>query len=156
LGLRHDRTRGPRRIQSRQRNRDRRHLFRLPAAFVLRNLYWRQGSSETGWVYRLGKITPDALLGSSPHLDSQTTFLPSGGTGPFAIALPDSGLGAVGAWYFNDRVGLAGDRFDSGDIGEGDFLKAAELQVKIAPSTPEAGYSKLTPSGPCRHSPGCR
>jgi hypothetical protein len=119
--------------------------------FVLRNMYWRQGSSEAGWVYRLGKITPDALLNSSEHLDSQTTFLPSGGTGPFAIALPDSGLGAAGAWYFSDRAALAGlvsdangDRFDFGDVDEGDVFKAAELQVKVAPMTPEAPYSKLT------------
>ncbi len=99
----------------------------------------------------MGKITPDALLASSAHLASETTFLTSGGTGPFAIALPDSGWGTAGAWYFNDRVALGGlvsdanaDRFDFGDIGEGDFFKAAELQVKIAPRTPKAGYSKLT------------
>jgi hypothetical protein len=119
--------------------------------FVLRNLYWRQGSPEAGWVYRLGKITPDALLSSSTHLDSQTTFLPSGSVSPAAMALPDSGLGAVGAWYFSDRAALAGlvsdangDRFDTGDIGEGDFFKAAELLVKVAPVTPNAPYSKLT------------
>ena len=119
--------------------------------FVLRNLYWRQGSPEAGWVYRVGKITPDALLSSSEHLDSQTNFLPSGGTGPFAIALPDSGYGAVGAWYFSDRAALAGlvsdanaERFNSGDIGEGDFFTAAELQIKVAPRTPKAPYSKLT------------
>ena len=119
--------------------------------FVLRNLYWRQGSPEAGWVYRVGKITPDALLSSSTHLDSQITFLTSGGVSPAAIAFPDSGLGAVGAWYFSDRAALAGlvsdangDRFDSGDIGEGDFFKAAELLVKVAPRTAEAPYSKLT------------
>jgi hypothetical protein len=117
----------------------------------MRNLYWRQGTPETGWVYRIGKITPDALLGSSPHLDSQTTFLPSGGTGPFAIALPDSGLGAIAAWYPNDRIALAGlvsdanaDRFDEGDIGDGDLFSAAELHVRVAPRTDKAPYSKLT------------
>lgn len=119
--------------------------------FILRNLYWRQGSPKAGWVYRLGKISPDALLGTSAHIGSATTFLPTASTGPFSIALPDSGLGAVGAWYINDRatlVGLAsdanGDRYDFGDISEGDFFKAAELHVKIAPRTPKAGYSKLT------------
>jgi hypothetical protein len=119
--------------------------------FLLRNLYWRQGSMEAGWVYRIGKITPDALLNSSAHLDSQPTFLTSGGTGPFAIALPDSGLGAVGAWYVSDRLAVAGlvsdanaDRFGWGDIDEGDLFMAAELQFKIAPRTPKAGFSKLT------------
>lgn len=119
--------------------------------FVVRNLYWRQGSPEAGWAYRLGKITPDALISSSEYLDSQTTFLPSGGTGPFTIALPDSGLGVVGAWYINDRTTLVGlfsdanaDRFSTGEIDEGDFFKAVELHVKIAPQTSKAPYSKLT------------
>ncbi|MHC4265343.1 MAG: carbohydrate porin [Planctomycetota bacterium] len=124
---------------------------RYTPTFIVRDLYWRQGSPEAKWVYRIGKITPDALLGSSAHLSSESNFLTSGGTGPFAIALPDSGLGAVGALYFSDRVALAGllsdgnaDRFDFGDIDEGDLFVAAELQVKIAPKTPKAGYSKLT------------
>ena len=60
--------------------------------FVLRNLYWRQGSPQAGWAYRFGKITPDALLSSSAHLDSETTFLPSGGVSSLAVAFPDSGL----------------------------------------------------------------
>jgi hypothetical protein len=120
-------------------------------SFVMRNFYWRQGAPETGWVYRLGKITPDALISSSPYLDSQTTFLPSGGTGPFAVALPDSGFGAVGALYLGDRTAVVGlvsdanaDRTDRGDIGEGDFFAAAELHLKIAPKTAKAPYSKLT------------
>ena len=118
--------------------------------FLLRNLYWRQGSPEAGWAYRFGKITPDALLSTSAHISAYTTFLPTA-DGPFSIALPDSGLGAVGAWYINDRVTLVGlvsdangDRFTFGDPGAGDFFQAAELHVKIAPRTSKAGYSKLT------------
>jgi hypothetical protein len=118
--------------------------------FILRNLYWRQGSPQAGWAYRIGKITPDALLSTSAHISAYTTFLPTA-NGPFSIALPDSGLGAVGAWYISDRVTLVGlvsdanaDRFDFGDISEGDFFKAAELHVKVAPRTSKAGYSKLT------------
>ena len=120
-------------------------------ATLLRNLYWRHGSSEAGWVYQIGKITPDGIISSSPYLASETTFLPSGGTGPFAIALPDSGLGALGAWFINDRITLGGlvadanaDRFDFGDIQEGDLFVAAELHVKIAPRTPKAPYSKIS------------
>ncbi len=102
-------------------------------------------------LYRLGKITPDAHLSSSAHLASETTFLTSGGTGPFAIALPDSGLGAVGIWRLSDRAALAGlvsdanaDRFDFGDLDEGDVFTATEFHLKIAPKTPKAGYSKIT------------
>jgi hypothetical protein len=65
--------------------------------------------------------------------------------------LPDSGFGAVGAWYFHEDAALVGlisdanaDRFDWGHIDEGDFFAAAELHVKIAPQTPNAGFSKLT------------
>jgi hypothetical protein len=119
--------------------------------FIFRNAYWHQGSPQAGWSYRLGKITPDQTLSTSAHISPFTTFLPLASTGPFAIALPDSGYGAVGAWYINDRATLVGlvsdanaDRFDRGDIGEGDLFKAVELQFKIAPRTPKAGYSKLT------------
>jgi hypothetical protein len=59
---------------------------------ILRNLYWRQGSPEAGWSYRIGKITPDGIPATSQYLDSQTTFLPSGGVSPAAIASPWSGL----------------------------------------------------------------
>lgn len=119
--------------------------------FLLRNLFWRQGSPSAGWAYRVGKITPDAILATSKHIASVLTFMPTASSGPFAIALPDSGLGAVGAWYINDRatlVGLVsdanGDRYDFGDIGAGDLFKALEFHYKIAPRTPKAGYSKLT------------
>lgn len=119
--------------------------------FLLRNLYWRQGSREAGWFYQVGKQTPDGVVSSSQHLASETTFLPSGGTGPFAIALPDSGLGAAGVWFFSDRLALGGivadanaDRFDAGDLGEGDLFTAVELWGQIAPRTSKAGYSKLT------------
>jgi hypothetical protein len=121
--------------------------------FILRNVFWRQGSPDAGWAYRVGKITPDSLLSTSAHLDSQTTFLPSGGTGPFAIALPDSGFGALGIWYLNDQVALMGlvsdanaNRFDYDldSLGDGDFFKAIELHFRVAPQTPKAGYSKIT------------
>jgi hypothetical protein len=36
------------------------------------------------------------------------------------------------------------DRFDFGDIQEGDLFVAAELHVKIAPRTPKAPYSKIS------------
>jgi hypothetical protein len=124
---------------------------RYSPTFIVRNGYWHQGSPQAGWSYRLGKITPDQILSTSSHISPFTTFLPLSSTGPFAIALPDSGYGTVGAWYINDRATLVGlvsdanaDRFDRGDIGEGDLFKAVELQFKIAPRTPKAGYSKLT------------
>ena len=120
-------------------------------AFLVRNLYWEQGSEEAGWAYRIGKITPDAMFATSSHISAATAFLSTTGVGSFANAYPDSGLGVAGAWYINDRVRLLGlisdanaDRTDIGDIGEGDFYKAIELAVKIAPRTPNAGYSKFT------------
>jgi hypothetical protein len=118
--------------------------------FLLRNLYWQQGSEKAGWAYRVGKITPDATLSTSAHFNASTTFLPTV-TYPFSIAFTDSGIGAVGAWYPSDRFKIVGlvsdanaDRFNWGDITEGDFFSAIEFAMKIAPRTAKAGFSKLT------------
>ncbi len=119
--------------------------------FILRNLYWEQGSKEAGWAYRIGKITPDAILATSRHITPVTTFLPNVGTGLFSSGYPDSGLGAVGVWYPSDRFRILGlvsdanaDRFDFGDIGAGDLYIAFEAGYKIAPKTEKAGFSKFT------------
>jgi hypothetical protein len=118
--------------------------------FLTRNLYWQHGSREAGWAYRAGKITPDATLLTSSHISPVTTFLPNVGTGIFAAGFPDSGLGVVGALFPNDRVAIGGlvsdanaNRFNWGDVGAGDYYKALEVAVKIAPRTQKAGYSKF-------------
>ena len=118
--------------------------------FILRNIYYKQGGKEAGWVYRFGKISPDAMLGTSPHINPNGTFLPNAGTGFFSNALPDSGLGAAGAVYFGENTYLAGvvsdsngNRFDFGDIGAGDFYKALEFGTVIAPHTANPGQSKF-------------
>ena len=119
-------------------------------SFILRNLFYRQGGEEAGWVYRLGKITTDALFLTNRHISPNATFLPNAGTGVFAAGYADSGLGVAGAWYLNDRIyiggGVAdsnGDRFNWGDIGAGQFYKGVELGVKINPLTEKASFSKL-------------
>ncbi len=63
-----------------------------PSRVLLRNLYWQQGSEEAGWAYRIGKITPDAILSSSQHLNASTTFMPNTSIGSFSSAHADSGL----------------------------------------------------------------
>jgi hypothetical protein len=122
-----------------------------PTFLPVRNLYWQQGSRKAGWVYRVGKITPDATLATSAHIAAPLTFTSTAGVGAFSMALPDSGLGAVANWYFTDRVKLLAlvsdsnaDRQDWGDVGEGDLFKAVELGVKMFPRTEKAGWSKLT------------
>ena len=120
--------------------------------FLARNFYWQQGSRPAGWIYRIGKITSDQIIGTSFHLNPFVTFLPSGSVGSNA-AFPDSGLGAVGIVYPNERsyvLGLIGDangdreEYGFGDIGEGDFFKAVEFGYKILPQTDRAGFSKLS------------
>ena len=120
-------------------------------AMIIRNLYWQSGSTKSKGALRFGKVTIDSILGTTRHLTPTGTCLTFACTGAFAIALPDSGLGVVGAWHFNDRVKLLGavtdangNRFDWGDIGEGDFFTALDLGVKIWPRTENAGYSKMT------------
>jgi len=119
--------------------------------FIMRNFYWEQGSQKAGWAFRAGKITTDSILATSRHISPVTTFLPNGGTGLFSSGYPDSGLGVVAVGYPSDRfriLGLVSDananRFDLGDISAGDFYKALELGVKIAPRSKKAGFSKFT------------
>jgi len=120
-------------------------------AIIVRNLFWRQGSREAGWMYRVGHITPDAMLNSSAHINGFTTYLPVLGTGPFVVGLPDSGLGMAAGVFINDRVNLMGlvsdadaNRFEFGNVGPGNLFTAGELQVKVFPLTENAGYSKIT------------
>jgi hypothetical protein len=119
--------------------------------FLIRNLYWQQGSPQSRWAFRIGKITPDSILATSRHISPVTTFLPNAGTGLFVSGYCDSGLGIVGAWHFSERFKILGvvsdangDRYDFGDIGAGDFYTAVEIGAKIAPRTEKAGFSKLT------------
>ncbi|NQT14567.1 MAG: carbohydrate porin [Planctomycetes bacterium] len=120
-------------------------------SFIVRNLFWRQGSRDAGWLYRIGHITPDQFLNTSAHINPNGTYLPILGTGGFSMALPDSGWGMAAGVFLNDRVNLAGlvsdanaNRFTMGDLGEGDLFTALELQAKIMPLTKNAGYSKIT------------
>lgn len=122
----------------------------FPQAALIRNVYWEQGDQDSDWAFRIGKITPDAVFGSSPHLTPVTTFLTFAATGAFAMALPDSGLGLLGAYHFNDNIKLLGavsdangNRYDFGDLAAGDLFTALELGIKIMPRTKTSGYSKL-------------
>jgi hypothetical protein len=117
---------------------------------IIRNLYWQTGGTKSKWALRLGKVTVDGILGTTKHLTPTTSCLTFACTGAFAIGLPDSGLGIVGVWHFNDRVKLLGsfhnansDRHDLGVLGKGDFFTALDLGVKIAPKTEKAGYSHV-------------
>ncbi len=57
----------------------------------------------------------------------------------------------MGAWYLNEDMTLVGlvsdanaDRFNFGDIEEGDLFTAAEFHFRVAPKTDNAGFSKIT------------
>ena len=120
-------------------------------AFIVRNLFWRQGSREAGWMYRIGHITPDQFLNTSAHINPNATYHPILGTGAFSMGLPDSGLGAAAGLFLNDWlnvVALVSDsdanRLEFGDVGPGNLFTAGELQVKVLPLTANAGYSKVT------------
>lgn len=124
---------------------------RYNPTFLIRNLYWEQGTKKAGWAYRLGKITSDSILATSRHISPVTTFLPNAGTGLFVSGYPDSGFGIAGVWYPSDRYRILGvvsdanaDRADWGDISEGDLYAALEAGVKILQRTEKAGYSKFT------------
>jgi hypothetical protein len=119
---------------------------------ILREIFWRQGSPEAGWSYRIGKITPDGILAASDYFDSTSAFLPTGSTGANAIGFPDSGIGIIGAWYPNSNFRIAAlisdanaDRFDTFKYSGGEFFKAIEFQAHLLPPrSDDAGYSTLT------------
>lgn len=118
---------------------------------IIRNFYWQTGGPKSKGALRIGKMTPDGIYGTTAHLTPNNACLSFVCTGAFSIGVPDSGLGFVGAWHFNDRFKILGgvndanaDRYDWGDIGEGDFFKAIDFNVKIWPITEKAGYSRFT------------
>ena len=85
------------------------------------------------------------------HLTPNNACLSFTCTGAFSIGVPDSGIGFSGAWHVNDRFKILGgvndanaDRYDFGDIGEGEFFKVIDFNVKIWPVTEKAGYSRFT------------
>jgi hypothetical protein len=117
---------------------------------IIRNLYWQMGGTKSKGALRLGWLTIDSILGTTRHLTPTTSCLTFACTGAFAIGLPDSGLGVVGVWHFNDRVKLLGavhdansSRSDFGDVSTSEIFTALDLGVKIAPKTEKAGYSHL-------------
>ena len=118
---------------------------------VMREAFWHQGAPEDGWNYRIGKITPDRMLTSSNHIDPVQLFFPVGSGGAPSIAFPDSGFGA-GVGFFPTkkfRFGIlasdaAGNRADRGDIGQGNFFTAIEVQYQFWPLTENGGYSTFT------------
>jgi hypothetical protein len=119
---------------------------------IIRNLYWQTGGGpKSKGTFRIGKMTPDSIYGVTPHLTPNNACLSYTCTGAFTIGVPDSGLGFAGAWHINDRFKIVGgindanaDRYDWGDIGEGDFFKVIDFNVKIWPVTEKAGYSRFT------------
>jgi hypothetical protein len=118
--------------------------------FIIRNLFWKQGSPEAGWAYRIGHVTPDQIFSTSSRLSPVTTFLTVAGTGSFANALPDSGLGAVAGVALCDRVRIGGVVSDananrlSWAVGNGELYKALEIQAKLLPLTEKGVWSKVT------------
>ena len=127
---------------------------RYVPAFTARQLFWRQGSPEAGWSYRLGKITVDGAFSSSRHLNPNATFLPNASGAVFGVAAADSGLGAQGHFAFNENwavMGLVSDanasRFNFGDPLEGDVFGGGELQWRSSKSAKLSTVAKLGLSG---------
>lgn len=127
---------------------------RYVPAVIPREYFWRMGSEEAGWAYRVGKITPDGLFATSEYFDPTTAFLPTGSVGANTIAFPDSGLGFATVLYPHDRFRILGaisdanaDRFEDFDLSEvdGETFKALELQAQIVPpKSSDTGYSTFT------------
>ena len=120
--------------------------------FVLREIWWQQGSKDAGLQYRIGKIAPDTIVGSVSQFDSANLdFLALGQVVKLSARFADAGLGgAVGFYpegnskhqphlqlYISDQNG---DRQNSGDIGEGEFFTGAEIGFRPFPQTDKAPF----------------
>ncbi len=120
--------------------------------FVLREMWWQQGSKDAGLMYRIGKIAPDTIVGSVSQFDSANIdFLALGQVVKLSARFPDPGFGAaIGFYpegdskhqphlqlYISDQNG---DRQDTGDIGEGEFFKGAEIGFRPFPQTDNAPF----------------
>lgn len=118
--------------------------------WTVRQFFWRHGSPEAGWSYRIGKITVDGAFASSRHLNPNTTFMPNASGAVFGVAAPDSGLGIQGSLALTDNLTVMGlisdanaDRFDFGDIGEGDLFGGVEFQWRSLETAPLSTVFKL-------------
>ena len=124
--------------------------------FVLREMWWQQGSKDAGLMYRIGKIAPDTIVGTVSQFDSANLdFLALGQVVKLASRFPDAGFGAaVGFYpkgnskhqphltlYISDQNG---DRQNEGDIGEGEFFKGAEIGFRPFPQTDKAPLWRFT------------
>jgi hypothetical protein len=122
--------------------------------FIIRQLYWRQGSREAGWSYTIGKITVDGAFASSRHLNPNTTFLPNASGAVFGVAAADSGIGLKVNYAFNKQWSVMGlisdanaDRYDFGDPFAGDVFGGIELQWRSPKSAALSTVAKLGVTG---------
>jgi porin len=105
--------------------------------YLLTNLFWRQGSKQAGWIYQLGRFSPDGVINVSQYNNPNENFHPIGLVGSLTISFPAHGIGAAGVVYPTEDtyiLGLIndanGDKRTKGHIERGEFFKAVEIGFK--------------------------
>jgi hypothetical protein len=120
--------------------------------FVLREVWWQQGSKDAGLQYRIGKMAPNTIVGAVSQFDSANLdFMALGQVVKLSARFPDPGFGAALGFYpegnskhqphlqlyISDQNG---DRQNWGDIDEGEFFTGAEIGFRPFPQTEKAPF----------------
>jgi Carbohydrate-selective porin, OprB family len=119
--------------------------------FLLTNLFWRQGTKEDGFMYQVGRFSPDGIVNVSQYNNPNTNFHPIGLVGSLTISFPAHGYGAAAVLYPSENTFITalisdanGNKRNSGDIGQHEFFKAAEFGYKPNFGGPFEGRHALT------------
>jgi len=67
--------------------------------YALTQLYWEYGSIESGARYRVGRMDPALIYDGGRYVSSNYAFLSPAFSDTLPMALPDAGIGLVGAVY---------------------------------------------------------
>jgi carbohydrate-selective porin OprB len=105
--------------------------------FALPQLYWEQGSYDDGLIYRVGKMDPALVYDGGRYVSSNYAFLSPAFSDTLPMALPDAGLGFVGAVYptkstyviagIHDANGKRTTAGFNSFFGDGEYFSAVEI-----------------------------
>jgi len=124
--------------------------------FVVREMWWQQGSKDAHLIYRVGKIAPDTIVGTISQFDSANLdFMALGQVVKLSARFADAGLGAAVGFYPQGNSRLRphihlyasdqnGDRSTFGDIDEGEFFTGVEAGFRPFPQTDKAPFWRFS------------
>ena len=105
--------------------------------FSLVQLYWEQGSYESGQIVRVGAMDPALLYDGGRYVSSNYAFLSPAFSDTLPMALPGAGLGVAGAIYPTESTYIMAGVHDANGrrttagfetfFGDAEYFSAVEL-----------------------------